>query len=235
MKKVLVVLAMLTLVVAGSAQAYWTNLASNVWSTYTFNGTGYSGAFYYNTTSYKSGIALGHFTLSVPGSPWWESGRWWCADMSEYVGNSNRWYYLTDDNQGINAPPPPPGSGIQGTVAGNRRAAWILHTWNGSASTNIQRAALQLAVWEAIYDDGTFDLNSGSFSIGSLSGSLADQNAIRGQAATYSAGSKIGTGVYAYDNQNLLRDDIPEPGTLILLGVGLLGSGIASVRRRRNR
>ncbi len=45
---------------------------------------------------------------------------------------------------------------------------------------------------------------------------------------------RSGRGVYAVDGQNMLsRHEIPEPSTLILLGLGLTAVGEGVIHRRR--
>ena len=64
MKRLLIAVAILALVAAGSAQAAWTNIASNVATSYSVSGTGYTGrTFYYGAgTKYAS---LATFDLSI--------------------------------------------------------------------------------------------------------------------------------------------------------------------------
>ena len=233
MRRLIAALVVLIAVSMGSADATWTYIAGPIWTTYSVSHTGFSGGFYYGDgTSYKGGVSLATFSLSA--SPWPSGYQWlggptyYCADMSEWIAPSNRTYYWTNDAVA--------GISIQGTAAGNRRAAWILSNHSSSTDGSIKRAALQLAIWEAIYDNGaTLDLTKGNFKVGSLAGgSSADYSAIRTYAATYYGGSsEDGLGVYAYDQQNLLRG-VPEPGTVILLGLALAGSGIVLLRRRRS-
>jgi len=235
MRKLVAVLVVITLVAVGTANANWSSIATTVWTSHSTSTTGYSGKFYYEDgVQSKSGVALATFMLTLPagqGLDWLGSHRWYCADLSEWISPSHRDYYRTDDNVGI------PGR-HQGTPQGNRRAASILNRWSYSVSSNIGRAALQLAVWEAIYDNGsTFDVDKGSgtrgnFWVDVLSGPSTGA-VLSAAAAYYSGSSDTGIGIYADDQQNLLRG-VPEPGTVVLLGLGLAGCGVVFLRRRRS-
>lgn len=105
-----------------------------------------------------------------------------------------------------------------------------------SAKDAIGSAAFQIALWEIIYEaDGTaFDLTAGLFSVRpgsddweaavalatSWLGNLDGKNADRRFLVLKSA-----------DSQDLIFIPVPEPGTLLLIGSGLLLGG--ALRRRR--
>ncbi len=230
MRKLIGALVILTAVSIGSADAAWNCITGPIWTDYSVSHTGYTGRFYYGPGLYKD-ASLATFSLSATwgsGYEWLGGPGWYCADLSQWVAPSSRTYYWTDDTVA--------GIDIQGTVAGNRRAAWILNNYSLGVTNNIARAALQLAVWEAIYDNGaTLNLNTGTFYVSFLSGGTSENRAkILSDAGIYYSGSSTyGVGVYAWDQQNLLRG-VPEPGTVILLGLALAGSGIVLIRRRRS-
>lgn len=127
---------------------------------------------------------------------------------------------------------------------GAAKAAWLLNSLASSVTTGLQAAALQVAIWEALYDND-HNLSTGSFTIVTTDAAYtgaAQALAIASQANAYlnqlfSAGAPNGqyytsTAVWL-DSTTVAgrgQDQIttPEPSSLMLLGLGGL-----FVRRRK--
>lgn len=121
-----------------------------------------------------------------------------------------------------------------GVANGGDRAAWLFNTYAAgirSGGTNTQAAALQVAIWEAMYDTGN-SLSGGSFQ-------LSTTGAIRTQAETYLAalyshlpevGQRHATVLDTRTGQDQITSRIPEPTTLLLVGCG---AGLLIRRRRK--
>ncbi len=142
-----------------------------------------------------------------------------------------------------------------GNVFGMKWAAYLLHNVTPTlASSEKNRAALQLAMWEAINDGSStyafnlrdFGINRGKFYVkGNLGywggvgfgGAGFSSNDVFNQAAYYlSTYQGQGRARWLHDGQDQMEDlrDVPEPGSLMLLGGALLGPALLALKRRRS-
>jgi hypothetical protein len=125
--------------------------------------------------------------------------------------------------------------------------------WNG-AQTNFgvfadatSAAAFQVAVWNILFDSD-LSLSGGSFQwVGASSAVSTAAQALLNQVASYSGTDYANWTLYSfvspvpgttdqpgYQNYISATYNVPEPGTLALLGLSLAGLGVAAGRRRRS-
>lgn len=152
------------------------------------------------------------------------------------TGTSTILTYCADLTAALNFNNNPYTSGIV-NITGNTGmglAAKILSTSFSEFANADQQAGLQLAIWEAIYDNGaTFGSGNGNFSV--VSG--VNANSLAYASTYYAAGKNSG----AVSNVELFTAQgaggqsqlhvVPEPASMAALGLGAL----ALIRRRRNK
>jgi len=145
------------------------------------------------------------------------SGYSFCVDLENFIGLPTEYEVeLLSSDQ----------------LSHGSRAAWLYNVYAPAAGTAVKASALQLAIWDVVYDNGD-GLGTGAFR---YTGGLSSQTVTEANsllAASVGKSSTAGylkpTGTYG---QAMLHT-VPEPGTLGLLGFGLLSLAGLKFRRRR--
>lgn len=125
-------------------------------------------------------------------------------------------------------------------------ASYLLDTYVDTYTTDKFKAALQMAIWEVLFED--YLPNGSAWSsvknIGNFRWSTSDGfdpltlgtllTDAQSKASDYTGGA---VWIRAYSEGNDSQDfgtkgQVPEPGTMMLLGLGLFGLGAVGVRRR---
>jgi hypothetical protein len=141
------------------------------------------------------------------------------------------------------------------TVAGvpnaGGKAAWLFNTYSSvirampytttaeQTNANQSAAALQVAIWEALLDSsnsltgGTFRLTANSLNNGITTKAMAYLSSLySGGPSGYNTGTATWLDMATKQDQIFLPG-VPEPGSILLLGTGLVGMVVVRRRRRR--
>jgi len=119
-------------------------------------------------------------------------------------------------------------------------AAWLMDTWSADASGDALKAAgLQLAIWDAIYGDNFTNTTTGTIG-GYYDFYYSSALSLSSDAMWSSLGYNYTVTTYStgINAQSLLvqLDPVPEPGTMLLLGMGIAGLSAAGRKRlKRNK
>jgi len=178
--------------------------------------------------------ALGDIWVYAGELEWqWAGGG---SPFYTYCVDANHW---TLNSQDVTVQPSSALTTPGVTDAGGK-AAWLVNNfapWVHSSGSGDDAAALQVAIWTALYDSGS-TLNSGPFKLLSAN-SYITTHAQSYLSALYSA---PGGGYYSssalfldapagYGQDQMPIPTIPEPATLLLFGGGI-GCLVARIRRR---
>ena len=148
----------------------------------------------------------------------------WCAELTQTFGFGTVYDYTSSS-------------------LGNTLLSQLFTEVGGSASatsTTDRSAAFQLAVWEILFEGGTYgslNVSSGNFQATGNAAAIAQANS---WLAALDAGDPATTALFLLsspDHQDFITDtntpllQTPEPGSLALLGIGILAA-IFAMRRR---
>jgi hypothetical protein len=117
------------------------------------------------------------------------------------------------------------------TPNSGNQVAWLYNTFASSVNTNLKGAALQVAIWEVLYDS-SYNLGSGYFKLNTVDAALTSQvnTYITALQSNYSATNATWfQAVNPATSQDMIgpgsTNAIPEPGMMSLLA----GSGFSSL------
>ena len=130
-----------------------------------------------------------------------------------------------------------------GVAGGGSKAAWLVNTYaadiranTNSGLANVQAAALQIAIWEAMYDTAQ-NLSGGSFILNTNGDIRTQANAYltalygAGNGGYFTSTATILETISPNPGQDQIVARVSEPSTLLLMGVALI---VFAKRTRRN-
>ena len=131
-------------------------------------------------------------------------------------------------------------SDLNYVLSGNSNTWLDSYAWLHSSDRNVT-AAIQAGIWESVYDTSGFDLASGNFTLTGLEAASASAyasfKAAVDNASVNDLPASLAMAFVNGDNQDVItgrrpRQQVPEPGSLLLLGLGAAMAGW-SLRRKR--
>ncbi len=149
-------------------------------------------------------------------------GRVYCIDLYGHVPSNPAEYYVD---------PLADGTGWATNNFGRvnyDRVAWLVCNYGDTVNNGAQRLGLQVAIWSVAYE-GSFVYQTGLSNAAkvAMDGFIA-ASVNQSDTATWYRASRL-------DRQGMMdcSNPVPEPGTMLLLGTGLVGLGLARFRRKK--
>jgi hypothetical protein len=195
------------------------------------------------------GLVTGSF---YAGELKWDQSAWsdlssllytYCVDIAHEVTVPTE--QVTRDSTDNLVPPGPSNELASYAVDAGKKAAWLFNTFAGAvreSGSGIDAAGLQVAIWEALYDDKV-DLSSGDFRL--VTDNTAYTGSVIAQQIAAAATGYLGQlfnpdGSYHTSTAIWLNSpipggqdqitNVPEPASMVLLGAGL--ASLMAYRRR---
>jgi hypothetical protein len=204
-----------------------------------YTGVGPGGSMTISSSGINGGVLTGVYNLSLKNATDTFGGYLgdgtdtpfavdaFCIDIWDYAPKSFQNYSIVSLDSA-----PDPGAGPMGATKAAHLAQLLDAHWNGPL-TSVQASALQIATWEVVDEStGSYNVDSGSFSVTGNSSVRSLANTMLGSITT---GSPFGKYIALSNSTtaNKYQDYVvktPIPASVIL---GLLGIGVVGIKLRK--
>lgn len=201
------------------------------------------------TGTFNIGSFTGKFTPT--GGSERNAGSLFCVDIFHTFSSGQTWQSTRFEVPTDPVTPPP---------WNTDHAAWLYQTYAAGAITQAKAGGLQLALWEVTHQEDWYSggynasgpnawYSQGNFKVTSTTTSQRDEatNYLTALSTAIGNGSMASAGHYAYYYRDSAHDpggedrgqgqigDVPEPSTMLIVGLGFLVVAGSTWRRRSNR
>ena len=127
----------------------------------------------------------------------------YCVDLNHYVKSA---YVTEQDMNGIN----------NGDLV-----AWLYGTYAQSVTSGVEAAALNVAIWEVLYEnDATFDAGTGYFTVSENQSVLEQANSLLASLVNLPSNYTPSNGIKVLHGDGVQDVVVPEPTSMVLLCAG---------------